>query len=215
MPTSSIRICWPSSTPNRPTRRSFPDWRRAAFALIYRSLTRRPGSRWCAGNCALEESPGSRETGRRLMAARREPRESATESKPPLLHGAVRVKGWGKSPPRDWRQDRHGKPRPEQDRIGGAHGLYPACAPGVSREVPGNRHPRGMAARPEQSGEQNPAYRPSGLTSRCRYTAAFDRGSNEGRRGPQRKQGLVSCPRINCREARRDVHALPPAYETP
>ena len=147
MPTSSIRICWPSSTPNRPTRRSFPDWRRAAFALIYRSLTRRPGSRWCAGNCALEESPGSRETGRRLMAARREPRESATESKPPLLHGAVRVKGWGKSPPRDWRQDRHGKPRPEQDRIGGAHGPFSARAPGVSREVPGNRHPRGMAAR--------------------------------------------------------------------
>jgi len=163
MPTSSIRICWPSSTPNRPTRRSFPDWRRAAFALIYRSLTRRPGSRWQVGNGLLEESPGSRETGRRLMAARREPRESATESKPPLLHGAVRVKGWGKSPPRDWRQDRHGKPRPEQDRIGGAHGPFSARAPGVSREVPGNRHPRGMAARPEQSGEQNPAYRPSGL----------------------------------------------------
>lgn len=110
-------------------------------------LTRRPGSRWYAGNGMLEESPGSRDTGRRLTAARRKPRESATESKPPPL-GEVRVKGWSKSPPQAWRQDWHGKPRPEQDRIGGAHGLYPACAPGVSREVPGNRHPRGMAARP-------------------------------------------------------------------
>jgi len=133
----------------------------AGFAYIAR-LIRRPGSRWCVGNCVLEESPGSRDTGRRLTAARREPRESATESKPPRGFGqTVRVKGWGKSPPQAWRQDWHGKPRPEQDRIGGAHGLYPACAPGVSREVPGNRHPRGMAARPWQHGEQNPAYRPS------------------------------------------------------
>ena len=147
-------------------------------------MTRRPGSRWHAGNGMLEESPGSRDTGRRLTAARRKPRESATESKPPRLilslskEDAVRVKGWGKSPPQAWRQDWHGKPRPEQDRIGGAHGLYPACAPGVSREVPGNRHPRGMAARPEQSGEQNPAYRPSGLFSRSRKARQFDRGSN-------------------------------------
>jgi len=114
----------------------------------------------------LEESPGSRETGRRLTAARREPRESATESKPPLLEG-VRVKGWGKSPPQAWRQDWHGKPRPEQDRIGGAYGPFSARAPGVSREVPGNRHPRGMAARSPQGDEQNPAYRPSGLIYRA------------------------------------------------
>ena len=60
------------------------------------------------------------------------------------------MKGWGKSPPRDWRQDRHGKPRPEQDRIGGAHGPFSARAPGVSREVAGNGHPRGMAARPRK-----------------------------------------------------------------
>ena len=32
--------------------------------------------------------------------------------------GGVRVKGWGKSPPRDWQQDRQGKPHREQDRIG-------------------------------------------------------------------------------------------------
>lgn len=30
----------------------------------------------------------------------------------------VRVKGWGKSPPRLWKQRRHGKPHREQNRIG-------------------------------------------------------------------------------------------------
>ena len=30
----------------------------------------------------------------------------------------VRVKGWGKSPPRLWQQRRHGKPHREQNRIG-------------------------------------------------------------------------------------------------
>lgn len=34
----------------------------------------------------------------------------------------VRVKGWGKSPPRDWQQERHGKPHREQDRIGTVRG---------------------------------------------------------------------------------------------
>ena len=53
-------------------------------------------------------------------------RESATESRPltdAFLSGfgsAARVKGCGKSAPR-WRQrQRHGKPHPEQDRIGAA-----------------------------------------------------------------------------------------------
>ena len=51
------------------------------------------------------------------------PRESATESKPPEGSVAcggcrVRVKGWGKSPPHRWQQGWHGKPHREQDRIG-------------------------------------------------------------------------------------------------
>lgn len=96
--------------------------------------TRWPGSRWYAGNCILEESPGSRWTGRRLTAARREPRESATERKPPEGFGQrVRVKGWGKSPPQRWQQGWHGKPRPEQDQVGGTYGLSAARAPGASR----------------------------------------------------------------------------------
>ena len=61
------------------------------------------------------------ETRCRLMAGGGDPRESATESKPPRFIGA-RVKGWGKSPPRDWQQERHGKPHREQDRIGTVRG---------------------------------------------------------------------------------------------
>ncbi len=115
------------------------------------AMTRWPGGRWPSGNGRLEESPGSRTTGRRITSARREPRESATESKPPRGFGqGVRVKGWGKSPPQDWQQDWQGKPRPEQDQVGGAHGLSPARAPGVSREGAGNGPPRGMAARPRK-----------------------------------------------------------------
>lgn len=68
-----------------------------------------------------EESPGSMETRCRLMAGGGDPRESATESKPPRFTVA-RVKGWGKSPPRDWQQERHGKPHREQDRIGAVRG---------------------------------------------------------------------------------------------
>ncbi|CFX62933.1 protein of unknown function [Candidatus Filomicrobium marinum] len=55
-------------------------------------------------NVGMEESPGSMETRWRLTAAGGDPRESATESKPPLLalRGTVRVKGCGKSAPRGW-----------------------------------------------------------------------------------------------------------------
>lgn len=51
---------------------------------------------------AVEESPGSMETGWRLTAAGGDPRDSATENKPPagLRPGAVRVKRCGKSAPR-------------------------------------------------------------------------------------------------------------------
>jgi hypothetical protein len=64
-----------------------------------------------------EESPGSTETRCRITSGGGDPRESATESRPPSS-SEVRVKGWGKSPPRTWRHGRHGKPHREQDRIG-------------------------------------------------------------------------------------------------
>ena len=87
----------------------------------------RPGGRTSKSRKAAgEESPGSMETRCRITAGGGDPRESATESKPPADRpsgdGAARVKGWGKSPPRDWQQERHGKPHREQDRIGTARG---------------------------------------------------------------------------------------------
>lgn len=39
-----------------------------------------------------------------------------------LRLGGVMVKRWGKSPPRTWRQGRHGKPHPEQCQIGASRG---------------------------------------------------------------------------------------------
>ncbi len=52
-------------------------------------------------NVPVEESPGSMETGWRLTAAGGDPRESATENRPPEGFGlTVRVKRCGKSAPR-------------------------------------------------------------------------------------------------------------------
>ncbi len=45
-------------------------------------------------------------------------RESATESRPPPACPGVRMKGWGKSPPRPQQCGRHGKPHREQDQEG-------------------------------------------------------------------------------------------------
>ena len=49
--------------------------------IDYIPRSRRLGSRWQV--YLLEESPGSMETRRWITSTRREPRESATESKPP------------------------------------------------------------------------------------------------------------------------------------
>jgi hypothetical protein len=60
----------------------------------------------------------------------------------------VRVKGCGKSAPRDRQRKRHGKPHREQDQIGaavspqGERNALPRSRPGRSREVSGNGHPR-------------------------------------------------------------------------
>jgi hypothetical protein len=68
-----------------------------------------------------EESPGSTETRCRLTAGGGDPRESATENRPPTDFGQqARVKRWGKSPPRERQRKRHGKPHREQDQIGAA-----------------------------------------------------------------------------------------------
>ena len=87
----------------------------------------------------------------RITSGEGNPRESATENRPPraLCISAVRVKRCGKSAPRSRRRERHGKPHREQDRIGAARGHTrdpcPGRRPGRLHQAPGNRRRRGMA----------------------------------------------------------------------
>ena len=91
-------------------------------------MARRPDGRSAAGAwpCRGEESPGSTEARCRVTPGGGDPRESATESKPPAHIrrrfgvSPARVKGCGKSAPRVRRRTRHGKPHREQDRVGTA-----------------------------------------------------------------------------------------------
>src|SRR5579859_1108104 len=85
-----------------------------------------------------EESPGSTEIWCRITSGGGDPRESATESRPPLTAKAERglssealaqeerVKGCGKSAPRDRQRKRHGKPHQEQDQVGAVRRRKPA-----------------------------------------------------------------------------------------
>ena len=117
-----------------------------------------------------EESPGSIEARCRITSGGGDPRDSATESKPPckgLRTPRVRVKGCGKSAPRTQQCGRHGKPHQEQNRIG----TTGACARPASRlvvrvgclrrsamTVPEEWPPR---SRFRLWAIQNPAYRPA------------------------------------------------------
>ncbi len=136
----------------------------------------------------VEESPGSMETRWRLTAAGGDPRESATESKPPKrcapakacharkgAHVAARMKGCGKSAPRRRRRRRQGKPHREQNRIGMAGREatrrqvgFQTSHPGWLLEGASNGHPRRMAVAgaSSEAPRQNPAYRPAGVISR-------------------------------------------------
>ena len=100
----------------------------------------------------LEESPGSTEAWCRVTPGGGDPRDSATENRPPAYaltrFKRVRVKRCGKSAPRSRQRERHGKPRQEQDQIGMAYGLFPARHPGRSREASGDGRPRGMVIQP-------------------------------------------------------------------
>jgi len=155
-------------------------------------------SRWPDGRSAGlrpggEESPGSTETRCRVTPGGGDPRDSATESKPPGS-GRVRVKGCGKSAPRGRQRSRHGKPHREQDRIGagrfmGNHGPtgVSACRPGWSREATGNRRPRGMAIpRPAVRQDTGPGTEP-GLQAICRLFPSSSHGvpHRAGRRAGQ------------------------------
>ena len=131
-----------------------------------------------AGPFGREESPDSTRQRCRVTPGGGNPRESATENRPPcnprLRIARVRVKRWGKSPPRDWQQDRHGKPHREQCRIGIARGdrsgrklLDTACRAALAwrsglaaRRVSVTARLEEWSSSPARDG-QNPAYRPS------------------------------------------------------
>ena len=81
---------------------------------------------------------------------------------------AVRVKGWGKSPPRDRQRKRHGKPHREQNRIGAARipqGIrsFPDQPPGLVARGVRQRASQmnGRHVRQQCRAIQNPAYRPA------------------------------------------------------
>ena len=100
-----------------------------------------------------EESPGSTKQGWRVTPAGRESRESATESIPPMAPSGdqARVKGCGKSAPGLRQRGPHGKPHPEQGRIGAARsrkraGAFRIDRPGWLLELWSNPEPRRMAA---------------------------------------------------------------------
>lgn len=81
--------------------------------------------RMAARVSAREESPDSTRQRCRVTPGQGNLTDSATENRPPFF-GRVRVKRWGKSPPRRWQQGRHGKPHWEQCQIGPPRGLVPA-----------------------------------------------------------------------------------------
>ncbi len=97
------------------------------------------------------------------------PKESATENRPPAGETTVslraRVKRRGKSPPRSRRRERHGKPHPEQGQIGAERRPVSQLRSGRLRRGAGqpasqiNGHPFGVYC----AGRQNSAYRPACL----------------------------------------------------
>ena len=117
-----------------------------------------------------EESPGSMETRCRVTPGGGNPRESATENKPPLFEG--RVKRWGKSPPRSRQRVWQGKPHREQDRVGtpclaqaGLAGFQVRVFGWVAVRRPAMVAPEEWSSPSVRRSAQNPAYRPAGAHS--------------------------------------------------
>jgi hypothetical protein len=116
------------------------------------------GMPFLQGKGGLEESPGSTKARRRITSARsgalKAPGRGIAPQKAnrPGTRPEVRVKGWGKSPPRPWRQGWQGKPRLEQDRIGTDAAIILAEIGWQARF----RAPSGLVAR---GGPQGPSQR--------------------------------------------------------
>jgi hypothetical protein len=110
--------------------------------------------RYAAGGKSGLRKAGYWLTARRLIGDD-ESTDSATENIPPVFRKElpVRVKRWGKSPPRFRRRRWHGKPYLEQGQIGGRPSRFAEKGDSLDPsprvrplEVFGNGHPRGMIA---------------------------------------------------------------------
>ena len=145
-------------------------WRHTRFAL-----SRVPPGGRAAACRKVRGKSGLHETGvagnaRPVAVLGWRPRESATESKPPMacLQVQARVKGCGKSAPGLRQRGPHGKPHPEQGRIGAARWKQQVrfastarvgCSScGAIRGLDEWLPPRGRCASIPRAG-QNPAYR--------------------------------------------------------
>ena len=124
-----------------------------------------------------EESPGSTEERCRVTPGGGDPRDSATEKRPPAFRrdpeAPARVKRCGKSAPRARQRERRGQTPPgARPNRGGSGGPATASPEASSGSPPGsvargagqpasqrNGHPRLFTG-----AGQNPAYRPSGLS---------------------------------------------------
>ncbi len=160
------------------------------------------------GASRAEESPGSTGIRCRLTAGGGNPRESATENKPPTScepnlgkTWAARVKRCGKSAPRPWQQGWQGKPHREQDRIGTA-------GRAVTRRVRGHSRPAVRVGRVRRAATrvpeewlplaarqgQNPAYRPSGRRAAGGLIAARHKKICGAERLRPRRLGVFLAP---------------------
>ncbi len=137
----------------------------------------RPDSRAAAMgrfDLPVEESPGSTGTRCRLTAGGGDPRDSATENKPPVQgakgnQGAprARAKRCGKSAPRPWQQGRQGKPHREQARIGTA-----AMPQGDRRDIPVLSSGLGARGASRGASQRNGRHAPQGA-DRTRLTGCL------------------------------------------
>ncbi|SCY68687.1 hypothetical protein SAMN02927923_01966 [Microvirga guangxiensis] len=148
----------------------------------------------------------------RITSGGGDPRDSATESRPPrkdLRIPEVRVKGCGKSAPRTQQCGRHGKPHQEQNRIGttGVRArpasrlvVRVGCLRRSAMIVPEEWPPR---SRVRPWAIQNPAYRPADpffstgrklRQSGAKRCPAYDSLTTNASHGECRLQGLPSNP---------------------
>ena len=174
-----------------------------------------------------EESPGSTGIRCRITAGGGDPRESATENKPPVQVAATRPAGKGETV----RQERTAPlatgaagqtppgARPNRGGRGARNGAgaFPPRRPGWSREARRKARPRGMVV-PHRPGNrrcgQNPAYRPSGaISNSLRRRSPQERNRNYGY---ERNRTPLSEPRKNTSPGREMIfdahpiaHAIP------